>query len=285
MNKNLTSTYINPLTDFGFKKLFATESNKALLIDFLNEIIKEEGCITDIKYQPTLQLGSTEADRKAIFDIFCKNENGEFFIVEMQKARQPYFVDRSLFYSTFPIQSQAPQGSWNFELKAVYTVALLDFKLFEDIADEDYFIEKIYLARERTKARYSKKLNFIFVELPKFKKNIEELKTNADRWLYCFKHLGQLEGQPEELSGGVFETLFKEAEIKKLTHIEMEQYHKSVLEYSDVRDAVDYAMERGRNEGINLRNFEIAKNLLDLHLPINDIVKTTGLTPEQILAL
>jgi predicted transposase/invertase (TIGR01784 family) len=297
MITNLTSTYINPLTDFGFKKLFSTESNKELLIDFLNEIIKEEGCITDIEYKPTEQLGNTEEDRKAIFDIFCKNKKGESFIVEMQKARQPYFVDRSLYYATYPIQNQAPQGSWNFELKAVYLVGILDFELFEDIADEDFFIEKVYLARERTKTRYSKKLNFIFVELPKFKKTIAELETNVDYWLYCLKNLAGLTSRPVEVQGRIFERLFKTAEIKKLTHTEMEQYQKSVLEYSDVRDAVDYAMERGmekgmergRNEGMQqgqiTKSFEIAKNLLNLHLPINDIVKTTGLTPEQILAL
>ncbi|MDR3340038.1 MAG: Rpn family recombination-promoting nuclease/putative transposase, partial [Candidatus Symbiothrix sp.] len=169
MNDIIEATYINPLTDFGFKLLFSEEKNKEFLIDFLNEIIEEEGCITDIEYQPTFQLGNAEQNRKAVFDIFCKNEKGEYFIVEMQKAKQPYFVDRSLFYSTCPVQNQAPQGAWNFQLKAVYTVALLDFVLFEEAEDEDYCIEHIYLMRDRTKTRYSKKLNFIFVELPKFK--------------------------------------------------------------------------------------------------------------------
>ncbi|MDR3219619.1 MAG: Rpn family recombination-promoting nuclease/putative transposase [Dysgonamonadaceae bacterium] len=93
MNEMIESTYINPLTDFGFKLLFSEEKNKELLIDFLNEIIEEEGCITDIEYQPTFQLGDTMQKRKAVFDIFCRNEKGEYFIVEMQKAKQPYFVD------------------------------------------------------------------------------------------------------------------------------------------------------------------------------------------------
>ncbi|GHT13646.1 hypothetical protein FACS189426_18830 [Bacteroidia bacterium] len=293
MNEILQETYMNPLTDFGFKKLFATESNKELLIDFLNEIIKEEGCITDIVYQPTLQLGETQKDRKAVFDIYCKNEKGEFFIVEMQKAKQTHFVDRSLFYATFPIQKQAPRGPWKFELKAVYMVAILDFPLFKDPGDEDYYIERIYLARERTKARYSKKMNFIFVELPKFKKPIEELKTNADRWLFCLKNLARLNSRPLEVQGKIFERLFKLAEIKKLTNTEMEQYQKSVSDYADVRDCMDCAREEGREEGfekgiekgIEKGKFEIAKNLLELHIPINDIVKATGFTPEQILAL
>jgi predicted transposase/invertase (TIGR01784 family) len=80
------SRYLNPLTDFGFHKLFGTESGKELLIDFLNEIIKKEGLITDIQYLPPEQWGDLETDRRAIFDIFCTNEKGEYFIVEMQKA-------------------------------------------------------------------------------------------------------------------------------------------------------------------------------------------------------
>jgi predicted transposase/invertase (TIGR01784 family) len=285
MTEILQSTYMNPLTDFGFKKLFAEESNKDLLIDFLNEIIKEEGCITDIEYQQTLQLGGTKEDRKAIFDIFCKNEKGEFFVVEMQKAKQTHFVDRSLFYATFPIQKQAPQGPWKFELKSVYLVGILDFEYF----DGTECIERVYLARERNRGWFSKKLNFTFVELPKFKKPIEELETNADRWLFCLKNLALLNSRPVEVQGRIFERLFKLAEIKKLTPQDMENYHKSVMEYADVRDCMDCARDEGRiegrsegrSEGINL----IAKNLLNLHFPVNDIAKATGLTCDQILSL
>ncbi|GHT18502.1 hypothetical protein AGMMS4957_00920 [Bacteroidia bacterium] len=106
MKIGLQATYINPLTDFGFKKLFGTEHNKELLIDFLNEIIKEEGCITDISYLPTEQLGAEEEDRKAVFDIYCTNERGEHFIVEMQNAREPYFG----FMQHFRFASRQKEG-------------------------------------------------------------------------------------------------------------------------------------------------------------------------------
>jgi predicted transposase/invertase (TIGR01784 family) len=293
MNQILEGIYINPLTDFGFKKLFGSESNKELLIDFLNEIIKEAGCITDIQYQPTYQLGNTETDRKAVFDLFCTNEKGEYFIVEMQKAKQAHFVDRSLFYSTFPIQNQAPQGTWNFKLKAVYLVGILDFDYF----DGDEYIEHIYLARDKTKERFSDKLNFTYVILTKFRKTLEELKTNTDRWLYCLKNLALLDSCPEEVQGRIFERLFKAAEIKKLTKNEMEEYRKNVMDYADVRDCVDCArdegreegfergIEQGREEGFEKGKLEVARNLLDLHFPVNEIIKATGLSPEQILSL
>ena len=134
MTTEFVEKYINPFTDYGFKRLFGEEANKDLLMDFLSELLREEqGEIKEIKFLKTEQLGSTEVDRKAIFDLYCENDKGEKFIVELQKTKQDFFKDRALYYSTFPIQEQAKKGAeWNFELKAIYTVAILDFVFEED---------------------------------------------------------------------------------------------------------------------------------------------------------
>jgi predicted transposase/invertase (TIGR01784 family) len=287
--------YLNPLTDFGFHKLFGNEACKDLLIDFLNEVIKEEGLITDIQYIPPEQFGETQTDRRAIFDIFCRNEQGDFFIVEMQKAKQPYFRDRSLFYASLPIRNQALQGIWDYRLKAVYLVAVLDFVLFDEFEeDKNHVIERAHLVRERTKTLYSKKLNFVFVELPKFRKTIEELTTNADKWLFTFKNLSRLRDRPLALQGRIFEKLFQLAEIKQLTKEDMETYRKSVLEYQDVRDAVDLARDEGRDEGreegigkgiekgIEKEKLLIIQKCLERNMPIEDIIYLTDFTKEQI---
>ena len=81
----LEARYINPLTDFGFHIIFGNIANKGLLIHFLNQVIKEKGLITDVDYLTPEQFGDYETDRKAVFDIFCTTENGDYFIVEMQK--------------------------------------------------------------------------------------------------------------------------------------------------------------------------------------------------------
>ena len=120
MQEKLKDKYIDPFTDFGFKKLFGEECNKDLLLDFLNELLyKEEGNIVSLSYLKTERLGISEEYRKAIFDIYCENEKGEKFIVELQKTRQQYFKDRTLYYSSFAITDQAAKGDWNFELKEV----------------------------------------------------------------------------------------------------------------------------------------------------------------------
>ena len=118
--------YISLLTDFGFKRIFGTAPNKDLLINFLNSMFDGEQVIRDVHFLNSEHVGDVYADRKAIFDVYCENEHGEKFIVEMQNAFQQFFKDRSLFYATFPIREQAPKGAdWDFRLSHVYVVALL----------------------------------------------------------------------------------------------------------------------------------------------------------------
>lgn len=113
--------YISLLTDFGFKRIFGTDPNKDLLINFLNSLFNGEEVIKDVRYLNSENVGDVYTERKAIFDVYCENERGEKFIVEMQNAYQTFFKDRSLFYSTFPIREQAPKSSdWNFCLKKVH---------------------------------------------------------------------------------------------------------------------------------------------------------------------
>ncbi|NJN35237.1 MAG: Rpn family recombination-promoting nuclease/putative transposase [Saprospiraceae bacterium] len=134
----VTEKYINPFTDFGFKKLFGTEPNKDLLIDFLNEVIlPQQRKIKDLTYKKNDQLGATVFDRKAVFDLYCIGSNNERFIVEMQKAKQDFFKDRTVFYSTFPIREQAQQGDWNYELSEVFTVGILDFVFSDNKLSKD----------------------------------------------------------------------------------------------------------------------------------------------------
>ena len=304
---NITGTkYLNLLTDYAFKRVFASEKNKDLLIDFLNELVIREDKIVDLTYRPTEQLGAEEQDRKAIFDIYCKTDKDEYCIVELQKVRQAYFKDRSIYYSTFPIQEQAVKGNWNYELHPVYTVAILDFTLFNETEeDKKRYREEVKLMRTSTKTVFYDKLSFIYVELPKFVKNVDELRTNFDRWMYLLKSLPTLQDRPKEIQGKTFDKLFKMAEINKLTPQEMKDYNKSILEYSDVRDAANYAreevfkygviegeekgikqgLEKGEEKGRKEREIEIAKNFLRQGISTEMIEQCTGLTAKEIEAL
>ena len=201
--------YINPFTDFGFKKIFGSEVNKELLIAFLNTLLPPEaGTVSDLSFLPNEQVGRSEYDRRAIFDLYCENETGEKFIVEMQRAKQNYFKDRSVFYATFPIQQQAQSGEWNFCLKAVYMVGILDFVFDADKADDAVVHHEVKLMDRSTGSVFYDKLTFIYLELPKFTKTMEELVTEFDKWCFLLRHLPELTDRPARLQEKVFLKVF-----------------------------------------------------------------------------
>ena len=271
--------YINPFTDYGFKKLFGEEPNKDLLLDFLNVLLKEEqGEIKDLTYLKNEHLGTTEVDRKAIFDLYCENEKGEKFIVELQKTKQNFFKDRTIYYSTFPIREQAKRADWNYELKAVYTIAILDFVFDEDKNDPKKFRYDIKLTDTETREVFYDKLTFIYLEMPKFNKTVDELETRFDKWLYVIRNLNRLDRVPDRLRERVFEKLFETAEIAKFTPEQIRSYEDSLKYYRDLKNSLDTAKQEAREE----RNIEIAKNALLKNYSVEDVIELTGLTREQV---
>ena len=274
--------YISLLTDFGFKRIFGTKPNKDLLIDFLNSLFNGEQVVKDVTFLNSEHVGDVHTDRKAIFDVYCENEKGEKFIVEMQNAYQTYFKDRSLYYATFPIREQAQKGEgWNYKLKHVYIVALLNYDMRDPAFSDDTINHDIGLLDKQTHRVFNDKLTFKYVEISKFNKRIEELKTNYDKWLFVLQNLSRLDCQPEYLKTAVFNRLFAEAEIAKFTRAELREYEDSLKAYRDIKNSLDSAEEKGERK----KAIEIAKNLLEMGMPIDNIMKATGLSLEEIAKL
>ena len=277
--RRIEERYISLLTDFGFKRIFGTKPNKDLLINFLNSLFEGFQVIKDVKYLNSEHVGDVYAERKAIFDVYCENERGEKFIVEMQNAYQRYFKDRSLFYSTFPIREQAPKGAeWNFKLEHVYTVALLNFDLKEEAFDQDDINHDVGLLDKKTHKVFNDKLSFKYVEIAKFDKTEDELVTLYDKWLYVLKNLSRLDERPAALKEKVFTKLFKEAEIAKFTPTELKEYEDSLKAYRDVKNSIDTALEKGREE----KAIQIAKKMLDAGMDIDTIINMTDLSKSEI---
>jgi len=283
----ITEKYINPLTDFGFKKLFGSEPNKNLLIDFLNELLPERHQIEDLTYTKNEHLGESDLDRSAIFDIYCTGKSNEKFIVEVQKAKQNYFKDRSVYYASFPIQEQAKKTNWNFKLTPIYTIGILDFVFDEHKADLE-FVHLVELKNQNCEVFYDK-LKFIYIELPKFTKTIEELETHFDKWLFILRHLAVLEHPPQKLQQTIFLQLFEIAEVAKYSKEERAAYHQSKKRYLDINNVVDTAALEGEEKGRAAGKIEglkiVARNLKSAGMPIQEIAKNTGLSESDIEAL
>ena len=282
--------YISLLTDFGFKRIFGTKLNKSLLISFLNSLFDGEQVIRDVKYLNSEHVGDVYAERKAIFDVYCENEHGEKFIVEMQNAYQTYFKDRSLYYATFPIREQAPKGvDWDFKLDHVYVVALLNYKMSDTAFSPDTINHDIGLLDKATHRVFNDKLTFKYVEISRFDKSVDQLNTEFDKWLFVLRNLSRLDRQPQSLQNKVFDRLFEEAEIAKFTKTELREYEDSLKAYRDIKNSLDTAEEKGRAEGraegLAEGRAAVAKNLLSMGMSPSDIAKATGLAPEEISEL
>ena len=266
--------YISLLTDFGFKRIFGTAINKDLLICFLNSLFDGKQVVKDVSYLNPEHVGDVYTDRKAIFDVYCEGENGEKFIVEMQNAYQTYFKDRSLFYSTFPIREQA---------------ALLNFDMNEEAFEKEKIRHSVQLCDTATHKVFYDKLEFIYVEIAKFNKSLEELETLYDKWLYALKNLYKLTQRPKELCDKVFDRLFEEAEIAKFTPQELREYEDSKIAYRDIKNSVDTAkregIAEGMEKGMEKKSHEIAKKMLTKGMDEATVMEITGLSAELIQQL
>ena len=288
---HFTEKYINPFTDYGFKRLFGEEPNKDLLLDFLNELLKaEQGTITSLNYIKNEHLGDTGVDRKVIFDLYCENERGEKFIVELQKTKQNFFKDRTVYYSTFPIREQAKRGEWNYQLQAVYTIAILDFVFEEDKDKPEKYRYDVKLLDTETKKLFYDKLTFVYLEMPKFNKTVDQLSTRFDKWLYLLRNLTEIQEIPEVLQEEIFTKAFEVAEIAKFNPEQMQSYEKSLKYYRDLQNTIETARGEGEEEGLEKgiaigevkATEKIALNLLQAGMADEQILAMTGLTSEQL---
>ncbi len=277
-----TERYIDPFTDFGFKRMFGSDRCKGYLINFLNSLLGDEDKIVDITYRNTEQLGLLPGDRNAIYDLYCTTDKNGHIIVEMQNSKQKFFIDRAVYYSTFPIQKAAEPGSeWNYQLPKVYMVAFLNF-VMGDYAECPNYKHDVKLVDVATGNVFYQKLNYIFLEMPKFIKSEEELSDRQEDWLYVIKNLAKLPEIPERLNDELFQSFFHLAEVSKLSPEEYEAYEISLKRQRDNHNVVVTAREEGREEGRAEEKLTMAQNLKRLGIPLETIAEASGLSIEEI---
>jgi predicted transposase/invertase (TIGR01784 family) len=277
----MKAKYVNPFTDFGFKKIFGEEASKPMLIDFLTSLLPESN-IVDLTFKDKDQNGNTEDDRKAVYDIYCENSFGEKIIVELQKVKQNYFKDRTVYYATFPIQDQAEKGIWDYKLNFVYCVGILDFKFEEKVkSGEGEVIHTVQLKDQNNQIFYEK-LKFVYLEMPHFMKEQDQLETRLDKWLYFIKHLEDFQNIPEIFNDTIFRQAFEKAEIAKYNDDEMYDYQQSLKVFRDNKNTFDYAKETAFDEGKVEERLKIGKALKQKGVPTDIIMETTGLSESEI---
>ena len=240
------ATFINPFVDRGFKIIFGRDESKALLIDLLNDLFENEHVITDLSYLNVEMPADCTDSRTAIFDLKCKDKDGNFFIVEVQNAAQSYFYERSLYYLCRMICDQdKPGDEWTFSLCPVYGIFFLNFKS----GKTDKVRTDIVLADRSNGRQASNLIRQIFLEMPFFDKEEAECENGLDYWLYTLKNMEKLETLPFKGQKALFRRLEELAKIVNLNKKERMEYEECLKIYRDNQNTWDYAIENGFKEG------------------------------------
>ena len=294
---------INLLTDFGFKRIFGTEQHKKNLIHFLNAFLPPYiGPVTDISYRQSEQLGLTDKEKRLVFDVFCANQNRDNIIVEMQQASQEFLKNRIIAYTSRIISSSLKRGDRMYNYPTVISIILVDFSIRE-LAGSDDFVQHVMLKDDRNEI-FSEKMSFLLIDLSKFaaRKRFVKLADDRQKWCYAIKNMWQMKDSDIPKEYDIFHELYEDCKLSKLNDMEKQEYEKSILEYEDVKEAMDYhrrlgkaegfsdgfekGMEKGRKEGMEEGREEAlrqtAKNFLELGISLADVAKATGLSEAQI---
>ena len=273
--------YADLLNDEVFKLVFGRESTKDVMIEFLNQVILDRK-IVDLEFIDK-EMHPIERDAKGtVYDMFCKTDDGSRIIVEVQRRKQPFYPERALYYSTFQIQRQVEAGAEYYDFLPVYVVSILDFKMDDD-PDANAVRTAYRLYEEASHKLLTDRVTFIFIELPKFTKTVEELDGNILEGMYFFfNNMTELESRPEVLDHQIFTKIFDVTELYNMDQDTRDKVLENMTTERDLRNQMTYAREEGREEGHVEERAKNAKNLRDLGVDPEIIAKATGLTVEEI---
>ena len=291
----MMAKFINPFTDVGFKRIFGQEINKDLLIDFLNALLQGERQVQDIHFLDKELLPEFEKDRGLIYDIYCTDARGEQFIVEMQNKEHVNFRERTLYYLSQAVARQGERGAdWKFELKAVYGVFFLNFRL-TNLPRK--LRTDIVLSDRDTHELFTDKMRFIFLELPSFTKEESECETDFERWIYVLKNMETLQRLPFKARNAVFQKLEQIVDIAAMSKEDRMKYDESIKVYRDQLAVMEFERQKGMAEGMakgmaegiakgaHNKQLEIARNLRQMGLSAESIVRVTGLDADVVATL
>ena len=244
-SQEATSRYANILLDYWFKRSFGSESGKRLMILTLREILPEAD-ISDITYGNKEHPNPFPDSHGVIFDIECTSNDGSRFIVEVQLARQAWFMERALFYSSFAIQEQVLRGQDSYGFMPVYFIALMDFELHP--GSDGRFVYRHNLLDIKTGELMTDRISYTFLELPKVR-SITDGSSNLEKLCYALHNMTVLKNRPPEMAAEIFELLFSSAEIAKFAPEEKIKYENDMTTERDIRNQIAYGREEGRAEG------------------------------------
>jgi len=265
--------------DIAFRKIFGNDNRKETLISFLNAVLAFKGKqkIVEVKIMNPYQLPKLRGGKVSIIDVKATDQAGRNYIVEMQVGELDGFAKRVLFYFSKSYSEQIKRGDFYRQLKPVIFIGILDYS---------FSINSKYISRHRildveTHEHLLQDVEFNFIELPKFNKELHELENLTEKWIYFIKNAENLAIIPDNVDDEGLKSAYQEANKHTWTAEELEAYDYAFMREEDERAKLDKAEQKGEQK----KQIEIAKNFISLGLDNDTIAIGTGLTVEQIKAL
>ena len=295
--------YADLLDDLAFKLVFGQESTKNVMIEFLNQVIKDR-TIVDVEFADK-EVHPNVQDRKAsIYDLLCKTDDGSRIIVELQKRKQDSYAERMLYYSMHQILKQVESGKSSFDFCPIYVISILNFTLDQNNSIAD--VKTVYrLLEEEHSTLLTDRLTYIFIELPKFTKSADELEDDVLEGMYfCLKNMPLLKERPSALKHGVFDTIFETSELLVMDEDTRDKILENMTTDRDLKNQFDYARKEGhalgraeghaigraeghaegRVEGRVEGIAETVRKMLAAGIPAATIANALGITEDECLS-
>ena len=287
----MLTKFLDPKNDMAFKKIFGSEKNQDILIQFLNDMLefKAKKPIIEVQFLKTAQDPEIAAKKTSIVDIICKDNEGNSYIVEMQVAKEKGFTKRAQFYAAKAYGSQLNAGGKYSSLKEVIFLAIADFIMFPEKIN--YKSDHVILDRNSFEHDL-KDFSFTFLELKKFNKPKEQLLTTIERWCYFFKYAEKISEKDLDLVIGnnlTIKKAYEELNRFNWCEEELNSYEEVIKKDMDYNAAMEQKYDDGEAKGEAKGEIKSKKNIaiamLKEGLEINIIKKLTGLTIGEIKLL
>lgn len=278
-------TLLNPQIDFVFKKIFGTEKNKPILINFLNAVIKPTTPIKDVEIKNNDIDKDFIEDKFSRLDVKATTSNKEHINIEIQVKNEYNMIQRTLYYWSKMYSEQIQNRDNYSKLERTVCINILNFKyLKNDKYHNAYRLKEITSNEELTDIQ-----EIHFIELPKFNEignkeyveNVEKMDA-LEKWLEFLVEPESNTVRQLELSNEEIKLAKSELYRLSMDSKEREQYNMREKAIYDRISALENAEAKGKLEGKIEGTLEVAKKLLLADVDINIIISSTGLNEEEI---
>jgi predicted transposase/invertase (TIGR01784 family) len=242
--------FLDIKTDFAFKKVFGSENSHDRLISFLNSIITftNNAKIIDLIIIDPYNIPELMGMKDTYVDVKAVLDNGSKVIIEMQVLNHICFEKRILYNMAKNYSMQLSQGNNYQLLNPIIALTIVDFVMFKN---SDKIISYFKLLEKDSFINYSDDLEMIFVELPKFDKELEQLETISDKWLYFIKNSAKLHDIPKNMPNEI-ESAFEVSNKAQLSAEELDLQRRKLDYVLIQRDSIEFAEKIGKEQGIEI---------------------------------